>query len=168
MIEKIPNEWRYRDSETGMFYPWYTKPCLEWLLTLDLKGKKVFEYGCGDSTFWYRSKGAEVKGVDNNLSWATECDVTYECGGDLAFPVIILEHKDKFDIVVIDGISRDRCTEYALSKLKPGGYLIIDNYKQPSVQEHWPRTEKLIEGMPITIYKEPDHYDWQTAVITKP
>lgn len=166
MIERIPNEWRYRDSETGMFYPWYTKPCLEWLISLDLKGKRIWEYGVGDSTLWYREKGAYCVGVDNDMDWCLKVAGAF-CIPHYPEYCEKIRHGGVFDIVCIDGVWRDECTEHALNALKEGGYLIIDNYKQPSVQEHWPLTEKLIEGMPITIYKELDHYDWQTAVITK-
>lgn len=159
------------DPDNGLIMPWYTSPCLEWLLTLDFRRKKIFEYGVGDSTIWYRTKGAVVDGVDNSLTWINKVGsptLRYE----EYFPAYAdwIDHcKELFDIIVIDGVWRDECTEKALPKLKPGGLLIIDNWKQKSADlEHWPLTEKLIEGMPITIYKEPDHEDWQTAVIIKP
>lgn len=156
------------DPGNGLIMPWYTSPCLEWLLTLDLKDKRVFEYGVGDSTLWYRRKGSEVYGVDTNLFWASKVGMVF-CQPYFPSYCQIIEKGGLFDIVVIDGEWRDECTKYALKALKPGSFLIIDNYKQKSADlEHWPLTEKLIEGMPITIYKEPDHEDWQTAVITKP
>lgn len=160
---------RYHDGIT--FLPWYTSPCLEWLMTLDLKDKRIFEFGVGDSTLWYRSKGAYTSGVDSNYSWASKLCAWH--GEDeehylRSIGVLAQEYLLPFDIVINDGDYRDECTEQGLKYLKPGGYLIIDNYRQPSVQADWPLTDKLIEGMPITIYKEPTHYDWQTAVITKP
>jgi hypothetical protein len=156
------------DTETWLIMPWYTSPCLEWMLTMDLKGKRVFEYGVGDSTRWYKSKGATTRGVDYDLHWAGLAFSRFANDKEHYIKCSVqLDIKD-YDIIIIDGDYRDQCTKYALRALKSGGYLIIDNYKQPSVEEHWPLTEKLIEGMPITIYKEPDHYDWQTAVITKP
>lgn len=160
---------RYQD-DSGLIMPWYTTPCLEWLITLDLKDKRIFEFGVGDSTLWYRSQGAITTGVDSNYLWASKVCAWH--GDDeghylRSIGVLAMEDKQLFDIVINDGDYRDRCTEQALNNLKPGGYLIIDNFHQPSVQEHWPLTDKLIEGMPITIYKEHTHYDWQTAVITK-
>lgn len=156
------------DADNGLIMPWYTSPCLEWLKTLDLNGKKIFEYGVGDSTKWYRSKGARIFGVDNDPVWgiALQAEIYTTLH---KYVTTIMYFGGLFDIIIIDGTWRDLCTEYALNKLKPGGLLIIDNYKQKSADlEHWPLTEKLIEGMPITIYKEPDHEDWVTAVITKP
>lgn len=164
-VEKLDGG-RVRDPENGLIMPWYTTPCLEWLSGLVLSRKRIFEYGAGDSTMWFREKGAIVYGVDNNADYVTQ-------GIQLKTHFIeycsaILNHFIPFDIVVIDGEWRDECTAYALENLKPGGLLIIDNYKQDSVPFVWTQTEKLIEGMPITLYKEPGHVDWVTAVITKP
>lgn len=163
---------RYHDGHG--FLPWYTSPCLEWLLALDLNEKWVYEFGVGDSTIWYQRKGAVVMGVDSNPLWVYRDDVVHIVGVWQAktkedyLGFIGVMKPETFDIIIIDGDYRDECTERAFLHLKPGGYLIIDNFHQPSVQEHWPLTDKLIEGMPITIYKEPDHADWKTAVITKP
>lgn len=165
-MTRIENEWRYFDDKLGIPYPWYTKPCLEFLESIELINNRIFEYGTGDSTKWFRAKHALVWGVDNDPNY-----VSYDIRFKNFFPEYcsaILEHHLPFDIVVIDGEWRDECTEYALNALKPGGLLIIDNYKQPSVPFIWTKTEKLIEGMDIKIYKEPDHADWVTAVITKP
>lgn len=160
---------RYHDGER--FLPWYTSPCLEWLMTLDLKDKRVFEFGVGDSTLWYRSQGAITSGVDSNYSWASKlCSWHGEDEEHYLSSIGILaqEYLLPFDIVINDGDYRDKCTEQALNNLKPGGYLIIDNWMQPTVQPTWPLTEKLIEGMPIKLYYEPNHWDkWCTAVVTK-
>lgn len=167
-MTRIENEWRYFDEELKTPYPWYVKPCLEWLEKLDLQGKRVFEYGLGDSTLWYKSKGAFTAGVDRDVSWCLKV------GGALCQPlyfgyITAIEMFDPFDIVVIDGDWRDDCTAYALDKLKPGGLLIVDNFLQPSVEPNkWDKTQELIKNMPVTIYKEPNHKDWTSAVITKP
>lgn len=165
---------RYQDVD-GCILPWYTSPCLEWMVSLDLKEKVIFEYGIGDSSLWYERQGAYNFGIESNEDWwmyvvsksahknpytFTKSKERYLLGEN--------DHRILFDLIIIDGLYRDECTEYALKVLKPSGYLIIDNWKQPSVEEHWPLTEKLIEGMPITIYKEPEHYDWVTAVVQKP
>jgi predicted O-methyltransferase YrrM len=173
-IEKLEGG-RILDPETGFILPWYTSPCLEWLTSIITKAKHVFEYGVGDSTKWFIEKGAYVTGVDDDSNWSSQGGVYIRLATEKKEYLESIYHyrgKDigfkKFDMVIIDGIYRDECTQHALACLKPGGYLIIDNYHQPSVEPNvWTQTDKLIEGMPITIYKEPTHEDWQTAVITK-
>lgn len=166
MITKtnIPEDgWVYFDG-IGVRMPWYTLPCLEWLDEMDLYGKYVFEYGLGHSTDWYNSRKAITFGVESNEQWGRN-DAHYTIQEDrLNYTSSILNARPEFDIVVIDGVFRDDCTEYALKKLKKGGYLICDNFEQPSVQADWPKTRELTKDLPLTIYKQPDHYDWQTAV----
>lgn len=178
MITPI-HDWLTLD-EHGIQMPWYTRPCLEVIDKWDFQGKYIFEYGVGYSTLWYRSRGADVWGVDSNAQWA-------DFAGKYCIPRVsymmprldFTSSQNKyvtrislliitFDFVIIDGNFRDDCTEYALQYLKPGGKLILDNWLQPEVEEFWPKTEELIKGMPIEIYKEPDHPHWKTAIVTKP
>lgn len=171
-MTRIENEWRYFDKALGMNAPWYTLQCLEWLDHLDLKGKRVFEFGVGDSTFWYREKGAITNGVDNDWEWVNKTCAWHGEGEEdwylNSIDYISREDESLFDIVVIDGDYRDKCTAPALKFLKPGGFLIIDNYKQKTADlEHWPLTEKLIEGMDVKYFKEHGHEDWQTIVVKK-
>lgn len=176
-MKRIPGEWRYFDEELNVPYPWYTKTTLEIISTWNLEGKRIFEYGVGDSTNWFYSKGAILDGVDDNIDWISKIGSNYK--KFLRWKTFFHEYittiadasEDReylFDIVVIDGNWRDECTEYALKYLAPGGFLIIDNYKQASVQAEWPKTEKLIEGMTAGFHKEPEHEDWVTAIIYKP
>lgn len=171
MITKttIPEDgWVYFD-EYGFRMPWYTLPCLEWLNEIDLGGRRVFEYGVGHSTSWFMSREAITFGVESNEEWANPVLGSgrhmWATGKDLYISAI--NAFNPYDIIVIDGIHRDDCTEHALKKLKKGGYLICDNFEQPSVQADWPKTRELTKDLPLTIYKQPDHYDWQTAVWRK-
>jgi len=172
-MTRIENEWRYFDNAFDMPYPWYTRPCIEWLLTLDLEGKDIWEYGVGDSTRWYQAKGCDTFGVDHDPAW-----VSMKMGEDFSCAYHITSQKERYiypfdhleyDIIVIDGLFRDDCTEPALKQLKSGGFLIIDNYKQASAElAAWPLTEKLLWHMDVKEFKEPGHKDWITIVVQKP
>jgi len=166
-MKLIEEEWRYFDETLDMPYPWYTRPALEIIEQWDLKGKLIFEYGAGDSTFWYRKKGAETYGVESDKKWADYVGYTVMPLDKQDYIESSTYSKQKYDIIIIDGDYRDECTQYALQGLREGGFLIIDNYKQPSVQADWPLTERLIEGKTIALHKEPGHEDWVTAIIIK-
>lgn len=180
MIHPI-SDWRTYDDR-GVMMPWYTRPCLEWLDKLPLNKMQVFEYGCGASSLWYISRTGGYSGVDSNKEWllinvtgrdddnyqslVTDKDVYAKCSVWDFWGKKIDEHTfGWYDIVVIDGLYRDDCTEFALKALKKGGYLIADNFEQASADlAHWPKTRELTKHLPLTIYKEPTHPDWQTAV----
>lgn len=161
----------YKD-EFGIQMPWYTLPALEVIDKWDFQYKFVYEYGVGYSTLWYLSRGASVYGVDSNKKWASFVNLDTVNHRDVMRTYTVdLEYGkpfDGYDVICIDGIWRDDCTEHALRCLKSGGKLILDNWKQPEVEPDWPKTEKLIEGMQIEVYKQPGHPDWQTAIVTKP
>jgi hypothetical protein len=166
MIHPV-KDWLTKDDD-GMLMPWYTRPCLEVLDKMDFVGKNVFEYGCGHSTLWYRKRGATVFGVDSNPDWAKFAGVDYvdpELGPESYLKSI--ERCVKYDFIIIDGLFRDQCTEYAIDNLAhSGGLIIIDNYNQPSVEPNdWTETNALIELMGLHLYKEPNHPDWSTLVI---
>lgn len=158
--------WRTLDSR-GQVMPWYTRDCCAWLETLDLRGKRVFEYGCGQSTIWYREQGAIVDGVDSNPEWAKMAGVPCK-PGMTEYIDSIFDHRP-FDLVCIDGIYRDECFSSALAHLQKNGAIVIDNFEQPSVQSDWPITRSIIKAVNLNlkVLKEPTHPDWQTAVITR-
>lgn len=167
-MKLIPGEWRYVDDD-GTFLPWYTGPCLDWLKTLDLKGKWVFEYGVGDSTLWFKNQGAKVWGVDSNMDWAITHGVRYATEKE-HYTKCAHENKyfEMYNIIVIDGDFMDDCTWHALKSLKPGGFLIIDNFEQPSFECDWTKTKELIKDMDQVLFKEPDHPSgWATLVVKK-
>lgn len=155
---------RYWDDCLHCFYPWYVKPALEILDKIDPKGKRVFEYGSGDSSIWYRTAGYEVHSVDHNKEWARKSGAVWRRAKG-KYLSEIERHNPPYDIVVIDGEHRDECIGYALAYTKPGSIIIIDNFHQPSVQADWPITDELTKNLIVEVYKQEGHYDWQTAII---
>lgn len=169
---KYIGDWRYFDEDINLIYPWYTKPFLEVLQKWDISNWKVFEYGCGDSTLWWRKKVEEVISIDTNLVWSEKIGSNYTNDKNE-----FIEYPNKFtseglfDCIIIDGEPiewRDDCVSTALSCLKDNGILIIDNYLQDSVNlGRWPKAGELLKELNMNIYKEPDHVDWKTAYWVK-
>lgn len=154
--------WRYLDTETNLTMPWYTIGCLEWLIEIDLSNFSVFEYGCGLSSIWWKNRCKYWDGVDSNSNWSNGGRVIQE-----QEPYIKACIGNRYDIIVIDGIFRDECTEHALKSIKNNGYIIIDNWEQETTDtsgDYWNKTKKLLEKYEQRIYKEPTHVDWKTAV----
>lgn len=160
--------WRTTDGH-GIIMPWYTRPCLKWLNGYVEPAMSVFEYGVGQSSQWYRSRGCYTYGVDTKADWITDFDLQILETDENDYIGSIYSINQKFDIVVIDGDYRDRCTQHAIECLKPGGYLIIDNWEQASADlTEWPKTKELIKNLEPILYKEPLHEDWVTLVVEKP
>lgn len=160
--------WRYIDESNDLIFPWYTRPFLEKLSTWDISNWKVFEYGCGDSTFWWRTKATEVISVDSNITWAEKTLVhfTEDKTEFINYPKKFIADS-YFDCIIIDGEPvewRDDCILPAFECLKEGGILIIDNYLQDTVDlGKWEIGERFLINKQHELFKEPEHTDWKTC-----
>jgi hypothetical protein len=160
--------WRTKDTLSDILFPWYTRPFLKELVKWDISDWKVFEYGAGDSTHWWKKHANIVHSVDSNESWARKTSSNFVTNKEqyIKYPISLIDDI-KFDCCIIDGEPtewRDFCTEYALLSLKKGGILIIDNYEQTSVNlSSWPLTNILLKDYEKHVFQEPTHQDWKTA-----
>jgi hypothetical protein len=114
--------------------PWYTFPAVEYLEQLDFKGRKVFEYGSGNSTLWWLAKGANVASVENDRDWYERLrpqvegpQMTYQFATDRDAYIDAVMADAPFDVIVVDGFWRGKCALRALECLGDGGLLILDN-----------------------------------------
>lgn len=163
------NEWQHRD-ESGMILPWYTKSFLNELVTWDLSWERVFEFGCGASTKWWRSKAYKTCGAESNREYADTLGIPHADNKE-SFIQNGRVWGQVFDIVVVDCDPvewRDECIMAAVSMLTTGGRLIIDNWDQKSVWVPSDETRKLLADWPVKIYPQEGHPDWKTALFTKP
>lgn len=166
MIREANLHWRYEDTESGLIMPWYTLPCLQWLKSIDIKSWSVFEYGCGYSTIWYRLNAKIVQSVDHNISWAEAMGAMHE-NDKLTYIKRSMISNPDWDLVVVDGEYRDECVEKSKIFVKPGGYIIVDNYDQ----EDFPPGEvidEILKGWEKQVFNQPNHGSWKTAVFKKP
>ena len=149
--------------------PWYTRGACAWMdknFAINLDGLRVWEWGGGQSTLWYRGRGAAISGVDSSFEWATLAGLMYVPEKQEYISAII----GMFDLICIDGDYRDECFVYALNHLDIGGIIIIDNWKQASAGwPDWPETERLIRehNLKVTEYPQEGHPDWVTITITR-
>lgn len=125
-------------NAAGEPVPWYTYPAIEYLRQVDLSEKTVFEYGAGQSTLFWAAAAKRVVSVEEDEQWygtlasrlPANCELILET--DLAtYPHVITRYRHGFDIIVVDGAARGRtrlkCSRAALSYLRPGGFIILDN-----------------------------------------
>lgn len=118
----------------GKPLPLYTYPAIEYLNNLDFSECDVFEYGSGNSTVYWSGRARSVVAVENLLEWydrikneiPPNARVIFADGD--GFPEAINDCSVSFDVIVIDGKGyRFDCAEEAVTKLKPGGMIILDN-----------------------------------------
>ena len=130
----------------------------------------AFELGSGGSTIWLAKRVMQVISVENDEHWfeavgqvliqesLTNADLRlislkpedplFSWAG-YAQSILKFKH-DYFDLVFVDGWDPCRvpCVGYAIPKLKPGGWLVVDDTTQPyiydifSLVEKWSRVDK--------------------------
>jgi len=136
--------------------PWYTYPALEYLKQLDFQDKKVFEYGCGQSTLFWAGRAAQVVSVEHDRAWYERmtarmpkaCELIFEPESN-AYASTIDKFPGGFDVIVVDGLvtgrTRLKCAKAAVRHLREGGMIILDNSDWLPESSRYLRTSGLIE-----------------------
>ena len=174
------------DDSLGILFPWYSHGVLDVISKWDLSDKVIFEYGLGASTIWWASKSKMVVGVDHNEEWLLKTDTelcakgiemktrlysikTHEGDTKETRDLYVTVHgaTEKPNIVIVDGVHRYECAEYAVKVLKPE-ILIVDNHNQDYVFI-CPALDILLEGVRMERFIQPDHTNhegnpWATAI----
>jgi len=141
-------------DKNGQPIPWFSYSAIEYLRSLDLTNKSVFEYGSGNSTLFWAKHTAKIKSVESDIKWfnlnlkrlkvCKNAQLTFE-NNKVKYVDTINITKAKYDIIVIDGDSRFECSLAAIGKLKNGGFIILDNSEWfPKITKYL-REHNLIE-----------------------
>lgn len=161
---------RRRDAVSGLILPWFTHGALDEILTWDLAGKTVLEWGGGASTAWWASKARAVAVVEHNPKWLNGtvgrvrvCVVPeFDAAAYAQIPAGMVP-----DIVCIDGLWRRECLAAALRLPRPVT-IIFDNWQQgPGFID--PVAAEMMAPFEGRFYVQPNHTDhdgrpWETAI----
>lgn len=128
------------------------------------QGMQVLEAGGGNSTLWFLEKGAQVTTYEHNNYWAHHILSTIKYNplrfheknikmkvmqGEAATGDMSLISDHSLDIVLIDCMNdftrRNDCIKALINKVKPGGWIVLDNSDNPI---NWLGAE-LLEGKEV-------------------
>lgn len=119
-------------DKAGVETPWYTFPAIEYLKSLDFSHANVLEFGSGASSSWWADRSNSVKAVEHDRDWFDSVRRTQKPN----LNVVLAEDESAylgafaggtFDVIVIDGVHRQRCAEIVPQALADGGLVILDN-----------------------------------------
>ena len=141
------------EDKNGNPIPWYTYPAIEYLSQFDYSNKKIFEFGCGNSSKFWALRAKEVVSVEDNLKWfekwqkemkAPNLQVLWRDEGEI-YENAIFESEDVYDVIVVDGKRREKCCETAVKKLAAGGMIILDDSDRINTSEEYKKAVAVLK-----------------------
>lgn len=139
----------------GTPIPWLSLPLvyflkskIEELNTIE----SLFEFGAGNSTFFWRKFIPRVVSVEHDKSWHKFLEgeigqsknqhklIFQPLSTEKFYQKSILEERGKFQIIIIDGRERVSCVDFATQKLAQDGVIIFDDTNR---DKYKPGVEKL-------------------------
>ena len=147
-------------STVTLRLPWLPFRLIDTLEERLAPGMRVFEFGGGGSTLWFLDLGLEVVTAEHDTEWSHILEKTasspswtllvrpLDDGGTAYVDAIDAYPDGHFDLVVVDGRHRARCVAAALTKVRPGGMLVVDDvdrerYAAALDAVPWPRADVI-------------------------
>ena len=105
-------------------------------------GKEVFEIGSGGSTLWLSQRVAKLVSLEDDNDWLVVVSVRLEELGTMADTRLVATDElhnsidGTWDVIFVDpliNITRKRCILSAREHVKPGGWMVVDDYDFPVV-----------------------------------
>ena len=116
--------------------PWVTYSFIDFIAERIKKEHTVFEFGSGNSTFYYAKRALKVVSVEHDKAWFEKISASKPSNSELIFCEL---QKDgdyckmpasmglKFDIIIVDGRDRVNCCYQSLTALTEAGVVVLDD-----------------------------------------
>ncbi len=131
-------------NDRGEPLPWMPY-CLSALLDERLGPTlKALEFGAGYSTLFLMRRVARVVSVEHNARWAAElrgrigANVTIldaPATPSEAYLEAVAGVDERYDVIVVDGLHRIECFQWAVDHLTPPGVIVLDDSDRIQYQE---------------------------------
>jgi len=126
--------------------PWVTYSFIDFIKERLGKQHTVFEFGSGNSTYFYAKYAGVVVSVEHDKEWYDKIEKSEAKpdnseliytelvrGGDYCQMPIKLE--EKFDIIIVDGRDRVNCCKQAVEALTETGVVVLDDSEREVYKE---------------------------------
>lgn len=141
-------------DKDGNPLPWYTYPAIEYLSQFDYHDKKIFEFGCGNSSLFWAERAEKVVSIEDNLVWFEKwketfhkdnLEVCWRNEGEI-YENAIFESGEVYDVIVVDGKRRVECSRTAVQKLAPGGMIILDDSDRVNTSQEYVQSIEILRA----------------------
>jgi len=156
-------------TSSGETYPWLNAHALRVIDSWKgINDWSVFEYGSGESTFWWAKRCRRVISVESVdrfyqkmvLKLTTFKNVEYRLRElivckDCKYVQSINEDDKCYDLIIIDGRNRVLCSYEVAKHLKPNTVVIFDNTDRPDYDEGVALFDKKLLPLGYAKFKSP-------------
>lgn len=123
-------------DKNGNPIPWFTYSCNQFISDRLNKKMVVAEFGSGNSTLFMAQRVKEVYSIEHNIDWfnnvvsnkMTNINLMLSTSdNEVDYITKFLLIDKNIDLIVVDGIHRNKCIETAITKLSDNGVIILDD-----------------------------------------
>jgi len=121
---------------SGNPIPWVTYSFIDFIKERLHKQHTVFEFGSGNSTFFYAKYAKKVVSVEHDKDWLKKIVESKPENSEMIFCELVrdgeycrvpLTLKERFDIIIVDGRDRVNCCKQAVDALSDKGVVVLDD-----------------------------------------
>jgi hypothetical protein len=124
--------------------PWVTYSFIDFIQARLKKQHRVFEFGSGNSTYFYARYAGTVVSVEHDKEWYDKIVSTKPENANLIFCELVrggdycrmpLKLEGKFDIIIVDGRDRVNCCKQAVNAVSENGVIVLDDSEREAYIE---------------------------------
>ena len=157
--------------------PWLGYRGVRRLAELVRPGTRVLEFGSGMSTVWFARRGAVTTSVEASPAWHSRvAEMLASLPGHRVTQVLAAPPYSQgslppgeFDLALVDGDGRDSAMEVALTRVRPGGHVYLDNADVPQAAYRAARRMALAAADDVSWFTDftPTHVFVSTGLFVK-
>jgi hypothetical protein len=124
--------------------PWVTYSFIDFIKERLIRKHLVFEFGSGNSTYFYAQHAGKVVSVEHDRTWYSKLYKTIPENAELIFCELVRDGdycrtpariKKFFDIIIVDGRDRVNCCIQAVNSLTENGVIVLDDSERDLYKE---------------------------------
>jgi hypothetical protein len=124
--------------------PWVTYSFIDFITTRIKKEHTIFEFGSGNSTYFYAKHAGLVVSVEHDKEWFDKIVGTKPENSEMIYCELIrdgdycrmpIKLEEKFDIIIVDGRDRVNCCKQAIGAVSENGVIVLDDSEREFYKE---------------------------------
>jgi hypothetical protein len=124
--------------------PWVTYSFIDFIKERLSKQHTVFEFGSGNSTFFYAKYAGVVVSVEHDKEWYDKIVGSKPENAELIYCELVRDGdycrmptklEETFDIIIVDGRDRVNCCKQAVNAVSENGVIVLDDSEREFYRE---------------------------------